>query len=722
MRHRRFLGALGFAASTLGVAACGGGGGGTPPTANTPVPQSTPAAQKQQPVTASSGGTISASIPNGGSLSVQLPSNSLSSNATVTIYAYTSLAQLSSAKIVRRANTASVTVPNGGIFLGGFAIDTGSATVLKALQVTETLQGSVPSGDVLRIARLGSSGYTDVDTATASSGNGTNDVNKSYVSVSGGGTAAPYMIYAVPQASAATPAPIVIAATAAANQQIVIGGTGTFTVAGADKNGNPLPFVPALDTDNHAIATAAAGSTPFTANVTAASQGGVVNLLMTDARTGITGKTAFTVYTQRPSNAGNTFAFSGTLNQADTYAYPSPTLPPTNVTANITQNVKVSATANPYTPGASAQDFNVVEADAYPTQTFKTTTDMYYQLGAAQSGSSPFDLLGYNAVDDAGNTTAVQYASPQIVDELPEASGQTWSNSPAMTLTQVFTGLENASRKVNADGSYTDTETIYGSSGSDGFPQTTAMLQQNADGSASYTQVYQYTGGIYGSWGYTSQTISYFASAPQPMPSATPAISLSFSDSTVQATPAPSPVPQVYGQVGAWYSLPLYKESDKNLGSATFPQNCSVPAAFGSSGDKIQQSIQSVDTALGTLETLTTTQYVVTGFGPVCVQISDVTKAFYDFNNDTQYAYQPIYSETPLHTTTISETLTLQSSGTSTSPQTVRRADAVTPVGAHAIASGRIHVQLLAQRNRAQRIRQFAQHLYKAALRGGLRK
>lgn len=66
-----------------------------------------------------------------------------------------------------------------------------------------------------------------------------------------------------------------------------------------------------------------------------------------------------------------------------------------------------------------------------------------------------------------------------------------------------------------------------------------------------------------------------------------------------------------------------------------------MPAAFGTSGNTLRQSITNVDTVLGTKETLTQTAYVVTGFGPVCVTLNDLTEAYYDFNNDRPPPYTP---------------------------------------------------------------------------------
>lgn len=707
---------MALAACATAVAACGGHGNSIPNA--TPTPKATPAAQQQAPITSSSGGTISAALPGGGALAVKIPANSLSANATVTIDAYTSFAQITAglSPSARRVDTAGL--PSGAVFLAGFAIDTGSAAVLAPLAVTETLVATVPSGDVVRVAHLNPKGaFTDVDTATVANGSAANDLNKQYVSVSNGGTAAPYIVYAVAQSAAATPAPIVMSASPAPNQQIVIGGSGTFTVSGADANGNPLPFVPSFDTDNHAIATAATGSSMFTAAVTAAAHGGVVNLLVTDSRTG-TGKVPFTVYTQRPSNSGNTFAFSGTVNEADTFAYPSPTLPPTNVTANVTQSVTVSATANPYGAG-SVSDFNVVESDAYPTQTYKTTTNYYYQQPAAD-----FELLGYSAIDDQGNTTAVQYGTPQIIDELPEAKDSSWSNSPAMTLSQVFVGQETASRTVNADGTYADQENVYsGTGGGTNYPAMQIVLSDSANGGSSLQYTYNYTGSART---YTSATYTWAVSAPyvpSPAPGATPGaaqLDVYESVSKVVSTPAPSPAPVYQFSLPQWYQLPFYTETDKNLGSATIPSACAVPSAFGTTAMQLEQQVNSLDTALGSTETRKTDTYVVTGFGPVCVQVSDVTNAYYDFQNDTGYAFY--YSPSPLETSTVSETLTLQSSGTSTAPQNARVSVAqLQPIAPGAVALAREHVQFIAERNRMLRVRSIGRRIYNAILKGGLR-
>ena len=148
MQHRRLIVTIALAACATAVAACGGQGTSVPTV--TPAPKSTPAAQQQQPITSNSGGTVSASLPGGGTLAVQIPANSLSANANVTIDAYTSYLQVAAglSSSARRVDTA--TFPTDGIFLAGFAIDTGTAAVLAPIHVSETLGASVPSGYVVR--------------------------------------------------------------------------------------------------------------------------------------------------------------------------------------------------------------------------------------------------------------------------------------------------------------------------------------------------------------------------------------------------------------------------------------------------------------------------------------------------------------------------------------------------------------------------------------------
>lgn len=686
-----------IAATALTMAACGSSGGSsTPSIPLVPKPTATPGvgqptAQQQSSVPSSSGGTVSASLPNNGTLSVQVPANALASNTTVTVYAYTSASQLpgspfkSSSSIRKPSASTTSNLPSDGVFLAAFAVDTNGVSALAPFAVSETLQASVPSGDVVRVARYGSSGWSDVDTATVQGTAATNDKNAKYVSVSPGGTANPYVIYAVPSKDAASPAQITITSTSAT--QLAIGQTALFTSSGADAHGNPLPFTPAFDTDNHAMATASAvKGNPFGVNVTAANQGGTVHLISTDARTGTTGNTAVTIYTQRPSSSGDTFKFTGTLTQSDVYSYPTPNpLPADSKTAQVTQTVTVSATSDPFGSGTTVQDFNVQEQDAFPTQTLSSSTDSYFVLGAANANSvSQYMLLGSNSTDDQGNTSSVQYASPGVVvDQLPEAQGQSWSNSPALTLNENYVDLESVKRSVNSDGSFSDTENMYNApipSPSPGnptqdYPNTTVTANGYADGHAtmsvqfalpdSFTSYYYVPAG-------TTEEIDLAVTAP-----GSNGIDFMTSRPWFPALGQQQPGFTNSQAIPVWYPAPngsLYTESDNNLGSVAIPASCNVPSSIGTTGNKIEQKSSTVDPMMGTLETVQTDQYVVTGYGPVCVTVADTESQYYNYQLDQAYSgnfnYFPVASGTPLVTTTVSETLALQSAGVANQSRT----------------------------------------------------
>lgn len=677
MRDRNLLVLLAMTGAAL--TACGGGGssggGVTPQTGPTPAAKPTPAGQQQQTIS-NSGGTVTAAIAGGGTLTVTVPSQALSGSANVTVYAFTSLSQIAPLSTARRAMAAAA-VPNNGVFLGGFAIDTGDATVLAPLQVSEPPSASVPSGDVVRVARYNGGSYSDVDTATFNGTTLTNDASKAYVSVSGGGLSHPYIFYAVPAASAPSPAPIVVTAIPGASQ-LDIGGIESFTATGHDANGNPLPFTPSFSTDNTAVATVAAGTNPLSATVTASSLGGSFNLLVTDPRTSATAKLAVTVLSDTAS-AGASLSFSGTKLQNDVYTYPSPTLPPTAVTTNVTQNVTVSSVANPYGAG-NVNDLHSVEADAAPTQTQTSTADYYEQTVPMSTGSlSQVELLGYNAVDDQGNKTAVTYPSPLVLDEMPDAAGLLWTNSPAEQYNWTSSGTETDQRTVNADGTYTETDVQ--ARGSDAISAADA-----ADYSGQVA--FQFSG----SNGIVTETW-------QLSPPASGAITATIVEQPLGGAP------KTLGaySVPAWFATttPLYSETDVDNGPKAFDAKCGNLSALGTQGDQLVQTIAQLDPAQGTMETTTTTAYNVVGFGPVCVIVADDTQSFYDYKVDVPYSFYYDNGAKPLQDTTISETLAINpSTSTTGAARRGMTAGGLRPIPNAEVAM--VRTQLRAQAHRAR--------------------
>ncbi len=76
------------------------------------------------------------------------------------------------------------------------------------------------------------------------------------------------------------------------------------------------------------------------------------------------------------------------------------------------------------------------------------------------------------------------------------------------------------------------------------------------------------------------------------------------------------------------------------------------------------QTINRVDPALGNLEVLTTTTYLAPRVGPVCIQMTDSVKTFYDYTGQDGFSLLVGGGTTDLQETTLSETLTLQSAST----------------------------------------------------------
>ena len=411
-----------------------------------------------------------------------------------------------------------------------------------------------------------------------------------------------------------------------------------------------------------------------------------------------------------PSAAGDTFTFNGTLTRSDTYTYPAPSpLPSTALSAAVTQSVSVAATTNPFGTG-TVQDFKVRESDAYSAQTLTSTSDFYYQNGTA------FSLLGYSSVDDVGNKSTVAYVAAQTLDQLPEVSGSSWTNNPASSLTQAFIDGEAASRTVASNGTYTDTEQIYGSGTN--YPAVKAILTENADGSGEF-QIVRYENGRTGFQSNETVYDNYFISPPSAQSANAQFLTVTsqVNDAYYGAPSPPAPAP--FAAMPVWYSVPLslYSETDQDLGSVPIPSTCSAPAAFGSKATEIQQALTLSDTVLGTITTTTTSSYIVNGFGPVCVALSSTVKTFFNYSMDT--TIKPIFYQNqpgPLQTTTIAQTLTLASQGpyaqNSRRAANSRNANAA-PISSAEIAIARLQLTHAREGDRTKRIRSVGTMLMK---------
>ncbi len=378
---------------------------------------------------------------------------------------------------------------------------------------------------------------------------------------------------------------------------------------------------------------------------------------------------------------GSSFAYTGTLNQSNTYAYPNPSpLPSTAASAQVTENVVVSASGAPppLNVPASALDYKASEVDAYPLQSVSTTTDSWQASVAAGSVTQFLQYatnVSTNANAATASTIATSYTAPQILNESPETSGATWTNSNGGTVNETDADGTTDVTNRNADGTYTDTQKLANST-------LNLTIAVNADGSGSYggTALEQYAIN-----GENIQEIQMLAPSGGKVtvqylfvPPATPA---------PPATPPPSPAPLVIATPAVWFQGAPYADTTTVATGVNFPGSCAVPAQFGTSGASVTRKISSYDPVLGFTDAQTLVSYIGSA-GPVCVTLADKQVTYYDYLNDTTAAFDNFadFEGTPQATQTISETLTLQSTTTASSLRhiasvTAVRAAALSPAG-----------------------------------------
>lgn len=417
--------------------------------------------------------------------------------------------------------------------------------------------------------------------------------------------------------------------------------------------------------------------------------------------------------------AGATFTFTGALSRSDIYNYPvTNPFPDGTVNAQISQNASVSDANNPFGSG-TALDYRSVEQDAYQLQTLQSTTDSFYELNQAGSTANLF-LLGSKTTDDQHNLVTITYKNPQLIFQFPEAAGQSWTNNPDATIDTDNANGNTSERHTGRDGTYSERDFIANVDGTNAqYPTVIVTAVSFFDGSASIVFLFNEEGRA--NFPFKSVTDTFLMSAPQ-----TSGITLKASELSVpvSGTPPPSPAPETFGTAPTWFGTPLFAETDIDNGLVTIPTACNVPSQFGTQAFQIVRTIHTVDPAFGNVDDMTTTQFVVNGFGVVCAQISDVNNAFYDFSEATFTSPTPngifnfaTSAAQPLIATTITEVLTLQSSGTGSSSQS--RSMGLHPIAPASIAIAQLAVQRESALARMKRLRMQVQRMERALLHGG---
>ena len=625
----------------LALGACGGGGSSGSIPATTPTSIPSPSASTSKSIAAATGGTVTLALPNGNSVKVTIPPAALVSDATVTLDSYASAPGL----------------PSGATLLGAFSVDTGGVALYSRLTASETI-ASAPSSPALRLALWSPNrnSSTDVDTATYANGAVTNNDNAKYVGISTATSQRPYAFYAT--SSAAAPVPITLSVAAATPGPYAPGASVAVTASGSDANGNAYAFTPSFSVSNSTLGTVTAPSpgpnvNPLSATFVAGNSQMQGAIVVQDQRSNASGQLTVTVQQQQPTTGGDTYSYTGTYLQTDVRSLPSP-MPTATTAATLAETINVKS-GQTFDGVPGLYDFSASLAENTSLETSLSTTDTFEGTGVANGTQSLLEY-GMNWADDNGDTLSYLYGSlasptPVALDRFPETAGAAWTNPATVVITENDSIDANGSafysqRTYNADGSYSETSTYPAGYFGQFSPSDHGQLTENADGSGSYSvPLFNQLGDL-------------VLSSPQPQSGGTYAISFSIYP---DANPSPTESPEVSAQIPAFYqpSPTLYKETDVDNGAKAIPASCNVPASLGANGNQLVQTISRLDTILGYTDVQTTTSYVIDDVGVVCINLHDLQTSYYDFEGDNV-----VFIDAPYQTTTIDQTLGLQTSGT----------------------------------------------------------
>lgn len=327
----------------------------------------------------------------------------------------------------------------------------------------------------------------------------------------------------------------------------------------------------------------------------------------------------------RPVAGGDAFTFTGTFSQSTTQSEPCPQ-PTQTTSAAVTQTVTDTATTGPDTNPAVAEAD--VESDVYQTQDVQTTTTSVLETPSP----TKLQLYSTSTQDSLGNVVKFDYSSnPQWIDDMGAA--QSWSNSSAMTLTEKLSDGLQITRTTNADGTYSETDTPPAGAGS-----TETITVSSAAGQGNYA-----IAGL--------GTITY-----APPASGNITVSFSLGGQSSQLT-----IPNWFPSWFNGTNLIADGFADKgNVALSSVP--CTVPSAVSTNDTQADQLVETytlLDPVLGYTEQRTTTSYEASGFGPICVQISDVENVYYDYQLDTPGITYHSHNGQPNQVNTITETLAL---------------------------------------------------------------
>ena len=622
---------------TLALAGCQGGGANPPQ----------PATGVAPPPSVTTSGTVT---PAGGSVSTTLgtetvtvtaPAGALSGSGTLSVTVY---ANSAAPKTLQSAGRKVQTIGADGALIVEFSVALTGATLVKPLQAALTTPPAA-TGLIFRLAGFGTA-FDDVDTVTFAGGKATTDQNVTFsrMSLAAGPPGTLYAFYVEPPAEAKPAAPVVTVTGTPANPVAMLG-TAQFSATETEPNGFPYldtNFTFTLDNPSLGTITSAgafsAGPVDGAGNVTATDN--------TAARSNPSGKGQVTVSSQRPSNVGDRFTFTGSLTTTTQLVNSNPTKVQTD-SATIAVTTTTSPSMPPVvlaTPGpVIATTTNTVETDVYPLETVSTNTATLYGYVTGSTGvpsnivPGSFLQISTQATDSNGVQYATQFdpSGPSgngILDVLPEKTGPFGPNNAVLQYDETDQAKFARHRVVGATGSYVET-------GTDAFHDV-QTITVNTDLSASY-DARQYSG------------YRFTMTAPTGSPAKITFRVFNSAGTNIQSF-----------SLTPWFPAGVTQpstETDVDNGPTAFPASCNVPAKYGTSGNQIVQTMTRVDPALGNSELMTTTTYVAPRVGPVCIQLADTVKTFYDFTLQNGFIVLVGSGTTNIQQTTLNETLTLQS-------------------------------------------------------------
>jgi hypothetical protein len=338
-------------------------------------------------------------------------------------------------------------------------------------------------------------------------------------------------------------------------------------------------------------------------------------------------------------------------------------------------------------------DQNVTENDSSSLSTSTFSTDSFITM---DTSSAPYQVSLYGTLQQEPTSanlpqTATVWNGAQLIDQYGSSGNPTWSNNPAATINYSFADSDNGTKAIASDGSYTDTENLL----DQGIGGQVELIE-NSDGSGQITGPYFSGDVIEGvtmsapSGGNITVTTYYTPDAQ-----------------SFYGLPASNPVTTT-----AWYSLPLYTETDGITSGVALPNGC-TPNSFGTSADDVNRTMTTVDTINGLIETTVLDSYEVNGT-PICMTSTDTQNYAYDQQGNTPYFL--LVSTLGLEVITTQETLVL-SSGFDAVQATARHVSSAngksyTMSGLTAAMQG--HQLATIARNRVVNLRKFLKAVHSA--------